>query len=69
MGLEREAQTLDFGDAQSATLHALHSDSSTSLAIEVCPPRQTVSIAVAGDDDATTYQLFLEADHRLFGRC
>jgi hypothetical protein len=35
----------------------------------VCPPRQSVSIAVAGIDDDITYQLFLEADARLFGRC
>ncbi len=69
MGFERDAETLYSGDAQSATFHALHRDKSTSLAVEVCPPRQTVSIAVAGDDDSTTYQLFLEADHRLFGRC
>ena len=69
MGFERDAETLYSGDAQSATFHALHRDSATSLAVEVCPPRNTVSIAVAGDDDTITYQLFLEADHRLFGCC
>ena len=40
-----------------------------SLAVDVCPPRQTVSIAVAGSDNDLTYQLFLEADARLFGNC
>jgi len=69
MGFNRDAETLYSGDAQSATFHALHCDQTESLAVEVCPPRQTVSIAVAGLDDETTYPLFLEADARLFGRC
>ncbi|MCP9774841.1 hypothetical protein KBY58_08300 [Cyanobium sp. HWJ4-Hawea] len=69
MGFEREVETLYSSDAQSATYHALHSESAVSLSVEACPPRQTVSIAVAGEDDETTYQLFLEADARLFGRC
>jgi hypothetical protein len=69
MGFERDAETLYSGDAQSATYHALHRDNAVSLAVEVCPPRQSVSIAVAGIDDDITYQLFLEADARLFGRC
>ena len=69
LGFNRDAETIYSGDAQSATFHAVHRDSAVSLAVEVCPPRQTVSIAVAGLDDETTYQLFLEADARLFGCC
>lgn len=69
MGFERDAETLYSGDACSATFHALHRDSSVSLAVEVCAPRQTVSIAVAGTENELTYRLFLEADARLFGNC
>jgi hypothetical protein len=35
----------------------------------VCPPRQTVSLAISGTDNDITYRLFLEADQRLFGPC
>lgn len=69
MGFERDAETLYSADACSATFHALHRDSGVSLAVEVCPPRQTVSIAVAGSENDLTYRLFLEADARLFGNC
>jgi uncharacterized protein YyaL (SSP411 family) len=69
MGFEREAETLYSTDALSATYHAQHNQSSVALAVEVCPPRQTVSVAVSGSDNEETYRLFLDADARLFGNC
>jgi hypothetical protein len=69
IGFELDAETLYSSDASSATYHAQHNTAAVALAVEVCPPRQTVSIAVSGDDDSETYQLFLEADARLFGAC
>ena len=69
MGFEREAETLYSTDALSATYHAQHNQSRVALAVEVCPPRQTVSVAVSGSDNEETYRLFLDADARLFGNC
>lgn len=69
MGFDLEAETLYSGDATSATYHAQHNSAAVALAVEVCPPRKTVSIAVSGFDDSETYPLFLEADTRLFGPC
>jgi hypothetical protein len=69
MGFEREAETLYATDALSATYHAQHIQAAVALAVEVCPPRQTVSLAVSGSDNEETYRLFLEADSRLFGNC
>jgi len=69
LGFERDAETLFSGDASSATFHAQHNRSAVALAVEVCPPRKTVSIAVSGHDNTSTYALFLEADRRLFGPC
>ena len=69
MGFEREAETLYSTDALSATYHAQHNQSRVALAVEVCPPRQTVSVAVSGCDNEETYRLFLDADARLFGNC
>jgi hypothetical protein len=69
IGFEREAETLYSTDALSATYHAQHNQAGVALAVEVCPPRQTVSLAVSGSDNAETYRLFLEADTRLFGNC
>lgn len=69
MGFDREAETLYAADARSATYHAQHSEQPIALAVEVCPPRQTVSIAVSGPDNEEAYRLFLEADRRLFGNC
>lgn len=69
MGFEREAETLYSTDTLSATYHAQHNQSRVALAVEVCPPRQTVSVAVAGNDNEETYRLFLDADARLFGNC
>jgi hypothetical protein len=69
MGFEREAETVYSRDRLSATFHAQHNQSAVALAVEVCPPRQTVAIAVSGSNNDETYQLFLEADARLFGNC
>ena len=69
MGFDLDAETLYSSDARTATLHAQHHSSAVAIAVEVCPPRQTVSIAVSGLDEAETYRLFLEADERLFGLC
>ena len=69
MGFDVDAETLYSADATSATYHAQHNNKAVGLAVEVCPPRQTVSIAVSGQDDQDTYPLFLEADRRLFGAC
>jgi len=69
MGFEREAETLYSTDALSAMYHAQHNQSRVALAVEVCPPRQTVSVAVSGSDNEETYRLFLDADARLFGNC
>jgi len=69
MGFDRDAETLYSSDACSATYHAQHNSKPVALAVEVCPPRRTVSIAVSGHDDGDTYGLFLEADARLFGAC
>lgn len=69
MGFERDAETVYAGDTLSATFHAQHNSSPVALAVEVCPPRQTVSIAVSGTDNDETYRLFLDADARLFGSC
>jgi hypothetical protein len=69
MGFDHNAETLYSSDACSATYHAQHNSKPVALAVEVCPPRQTVSIAMSGHDDGDTYALFLEADTRLFGAC
>lgn len=69
LGFGREAETLYSQDGRSATFHALHDRHAVALAVEVCPPRQTVSIAVSGSNNAETYGLFLEVDARLFGPC
>jgi hypothetical protein len=69
IGFDLDAATLYSSDCSSATYHAQHNSHPVALAVEVCPPRQTVSIAVSGHDDADTYALFLEADARLFGAC
>ncbi len=69
MGFDVDAETLYSADATSATYHAQHNNKAVALAVEVCPSRQTVSIAVSGQDDQDTYPLFLEADRRLFGAC
>jgi hypothetical protein len=69
IGFAQDAETVYSADAGSATFHAQHNNSCASLAVEVCPARQTVSIAVSGTDNDETYQLFLEADSRLFGHC
>jgi len=69
MGFDVDAETLYSSDATTATFHAQHRNSAVALAVEVCPPRQTVSIAVSGFDETETYQLFLKADERLFGQC
>jgi hypothetical protein len=69
MGFAREAETTYSADGLSATFHAQHNRGPVALAVEVCPPRQTVSIAVSGLDNDETYSLFLEADSRLFGNC
>ena len=69
IGFAQDAETVYSADAGSATFHAQHNNGCVSLAVEVCPARQTVSIAVSGTDNDETYQLFLEADSRLFGHC
>jgi hypothetical protein len=69
MGFEQDAETIYSQDATSATFHAQHREACVSLAVEVCPARQTVSIAVSGSDNDETYRLFLETDNRLFGPC
>ena len=69
MGFNRESETVYAPDTLSATFHAQHQCSGVAMAVEVCPPRQTVSIAVSGSDNDETYRLFLEADARLFGNC
>jgi len=69
IGFSKGAETLYSADARSATFHAQHQRLPVALAVEVCPPRQTVSIAVSGVSNDDTYRLFLEADSRLFGHC
>jgi hypothetical protein len=69
IGFEQDAETIYSPDAKSATFHAQHQEACVALAVEVCPARQTVSIAVSGTNNDETYQLFLEADNRLFGAC
>ena len=69
IGFEQDAETVYSADARSATFHAQHRDACVALAVEVCPARQTVSIAVSGTNNDETYRLFLEADSRLFGNC
>lgn len=69
LGFDRDAETAYSADGCSATYHAQHRESAVALAVEVCTPRRTVSIAVSGDDNDATYRLFLEADSQLFGNC
>ncbi|MFM2081121.1 MAG: hypothetical protein RLZZ219_1803 [Cyanobacteriota bacterium] len=69
IGFDRDAETTYSGDGASAIYHAQHRQSPVALAVEVCTPRRTVSIAVSGRDNDETYRLFLEADTRLFGDC
>lgn len=69
IGFELDAETTYAADGLSATFHAQHREACVALAVEVCPPRRTVSIAVTGTNNDETYRLFLEADHRLFGAC
>jgi hypothetical protein len=69
LGFDRDAETLHSADATTATYHAHHRDAAVAIAVEVCPPRQTVSVAVSGPDNAQVHHLFLQADQQLFGLC
>ena len=67
LGFENDAETTFSNDANSATYHARHRVAAVAMAVDVCPARQTVSLAVSGRDNAETYALFVDADQRLFG--
>jgi hypothetical protein len=69
IGFDKDAETTYAPDGKSATFHAQHREACVGLAVDVCPPRQTVSLAISGTDNDITYRLFLEADQRLFGPC
>ena len=69
IGFARDAETVYSADGRSATYHAQHGDRAVALAVEVCPSRQTVAIAVSGHNNSEAFELFQQADQQLFGLC